>query len=294
MRYGVREPRGGDRRVRRELCATALATIACRSAYRRARRLGCGRPRTPAARSRRPGGDHGPARGIRRRRLPSASTATELAGLAAHSDDVCPERCRRQPAALPLALAAGLGSAVHLSTPVERVSWRPDTAVVRAGGSRARRRPGRPRPAGERDRPGRVRSTAPRRRSAPPTRPSSTATPPSSSCRSARTHRRARCSPCPIGSGAGRRRQARACSPSSMRSPGRLRRSSGSRSRTARPPGCGCSTISVPTCSSWSTRIVLSTWDDDPWVGAAYSCWAPPQAAWSPVGPFHACGEHTA
>ncbi len=38
---------------------------------------------------------------------------------------------------------------------------------------------------------------------------------------------------------------------------------------------------------------VLSTWDDDPWVGAAYSCAAPRVEAWAPVGPFHACGEHT-
>ncbi len=39
---------------------------------------------------------------------------------------------------------------------------------------------------------------------------------------------------------------------------------------------------------------VLSTWDDDPWVAAAYSCAAPPVAAWAPARPFHACGEHTA
>jgi monoamine oxidase len=41
-------------------------------------------------------------------------------------------------------------------------------------------------------------------------------------------------------------------------------------------------------------EVVLSTWDDDPWVGAAYSCDAPPVEAWGPAGPFHACGEHTA
>jgi monoamine oxidase len=39
--------------------------------------------------------------------------------------------------------------------------------------------------------------------------------------------------------------------------------------------------------------VVLSTWDDDPWVGAAYSCDAPPEEAWAPVGPLHVCGEHT-
>jgi monoamine oxidase len=39
---------------------------------------------------------------------------------------------------------------------------------------------------------------------------------------------------------------------------------------------------------------VLSTWDDDPWVGAAYSSRVPPVAAWAATEPFHACGEHTA
>ena len=39
---------------------------------------------------------------------------------------------------------------------------------------------------------------------------------------------------------------------------------------------------------------MLSTWDDDPWVGAAYSTQAPSEEAWLPAGPFHVCGEHTA
>ncbi len=38
---------------------------------------------------------------------------------------------------------------------------------------------------------------------------------------------------------------------------------------------------------------VLSTWDDDPWIRAAYSCAAPSSEAWAPLGPFHVCGEHT-
>jgi monoamine oxidase len=38
---------------------------------------------------------------------------------------------------------------------------------------------------------------------------------------------------------------------------------------------------------------VLSTWDDDPWIRAAYSCAAPSPEAWSPIGPVHVCGEHT-
>jgi len=44
--------------------------------------------------------------------------------------------------------------------------------------------------------------------------------------------------------------------------------------------------------------VVLSTWDDDPWVGAGYSLASPVAAAadasWAPVGPLHVCGEHTA
>lgn len=41
-------------------------------------------------------------------------------------------------------------------------------------------------------------------------------------------------------------------------------------------------------------EALLSTWDDDPWVAAAYSTARPPVSAWAPSGPFHACGEHTA
>jgi monoamine oxidase len=40
-------------------------------------------------------------------------------------------------------------------------------------------------------------------------------------------------------------------------------------------------------------EAVLSTWDDDPWVSAAYSSSAPVDG-WDPVGPLHFCGEHTA
>jgi monoamine oxidase len=39
---------------------------------------------------------------------------------------------------------------------------------------------------------------------------------------------------------------------------------------------------------------VLSTWDDDPWVEAAYACSTPAIDAWPSVGPLHVCGEHTA
>jgi monoamine oxidase len=43
---------------------------------------------------------------------------------------------------------------------------------------------------------------------------------------------------------------------------------------------------------------LLSTWDDDPWIAAAYSTLAPAGAAGEvlvePVGPLYFCGEHTA
>ena len=42
---------------------------------------------------------------------------------------------------------------------------------------------------------------------------------------------------------------------------------------------------------------VLSTWDDDPWVEAAYSTHGPGRAhgdGWASSGPLHFCGEHTA
>jgi len=42
---------------------------------------------------------------------------------------------------------------------------------------------------------------------------------------------------------------------------------------------------------------VLSTWDDDPWVGAAYSTRTPgtptPEELARPLVPLHFCGEHT-
>ena len=41
--------------------------------------------------------------------------------------------------------------------------------------------------------------------------------------------------------------------------------------------------------------VVLSTWDDDPWVEGAYSIFPPPEltaALAEPVGPLAFCGEH--
>jgi monoamine oxidase len=42
------------------------------------------------------------------------------------------------------------------------------------------------------------------------------------------------------------------------------------------------------------SNAMLSTWDDDPWAQAAYSFASPPVEAWAGTGRLHACGEHTA
>ena len=64
----------------------------------------------------------------------------------------------------------------------------------------------------------------------------------------------------------------------------------------ARGAGSSRSRLSVPT-SPWSrTGARLSTWDDDPWAGAAYSISSTPEQATAlaePVGPIEFAGEHT-
>jgi hypothetical protein len=61
-------------------------------------------------------------------------------------------------------------------------------------------------------------------------------------------------------------------------------------------PGTWLASLAVlrPDLALAPADAVLSTWDDDPWVGAAYSSDRPPPSRWSPVAPFHVCGEHTA
>ncbi len=60
--------------------------------------------------------------------------AAALAGVAAHSDDICPSVAGGNQR-IALALASGLGAGVHLSSPVERVTWGDGPALVRAGGA---------------------------------------------------------------------------------------------------------------------------------------------------------------
>ena len=60
--------------------------------------------------------------------------AAALAGLAAHSDDVCPSVAGGNQR-VALALAAELGSIVHLSSPVESVTWGEGPTRLRAGGA---------------------------------------------------------------------------------------------------------------------------------------------------------------
>ena len=132
MLYGDREPRGGIG-VSRAAMHAAVATIAAAlpsaepglSAAALLERL----PLDPGARE-----------AVQARfEVSTAATADrveagELAGLAAHSDDVCPSVAGGNQR-IALALAAGLGPAVHLSSPVERVIWDEHSALVRAGGA---------------------------------------------------------------------------------------------------------------------------------------------------------------
>ena len=84
--------------------------------------------------------DAGASEAIRARlEVSSAATAdrvgaTALAGLAAHSDDICPSVAGGNQR-VALSLAAELGSAVHLSSPVARIAWRADAVVVTLAGS---------------------------------------------------------------------------------------------------------------------------------------------------------------
>ena len=132
MRYGEREPRGGigvdaaalDEALR--LLADCLPSVAPGTS---AGALLDSLPLDPGARE-----------AVQARlEVSSAASADEveataLAGLAAHSDDVCPSIAGGNQR-LPFALAAALGPVVHLSSPVERIGWGDGRVVVSGGGA---------------------------------------------------------------------------------------------------------------------------------------------------------------
>jgi monoamine oxidase len=291
MRYGEREPRGGIG-VDAPGLRAALAEIAAAVA-------GPGLDGVSAAELLdRLSLDAGAREAVQARlEVSCAATADRveaatLAGLAAHSGDVSPSVARGNQR-VALALAAELGDAVRLASPVERVDWRPTGALVQAGGR-----------AVEADRivlavpasvigriafdpplPGALRAAyaaveyghaaklfVPLAAPAPPSAVLSvperywTWTATGDGEVQAVVHAFAGSAPAlarlEIERGAG----------AWLASLARLR----------------------PDLALAPERAVLSTWDDDPWVRAAYSCAAPPPDAWQPVGVFHACGEHTA
>jgi monoamine oxidase len=132
MRYGDREPRGGigvsPATLHDAVTAIGDALPAVEDGVSAALLL----ERLPL--------DPGAREAIRARLEVSTAVTAErveasvLAGLAAHSNDICPSVAGGNQR-LALALAGELGAVVHLSSPVERVTWGEGAVLVRAGGS---------------------------------------------------------------------------------------------------------------------------------------------------------------
>jgi monoamine oxidase len=227
----------------------------------------------------------------------SATTADRidarvLAGLAGHSDDVSPSIAGGNQR-LAHALAAELGTAVHLSAPVERIAW--DAAGARLSAAGTELQAGRvvlAVPASALERIAFEPALPEPLRSAyaaveyghaaklfvpllAPTEPSAVLSVPERYWSWTAT------------GGAGVQPVV-SCFAGTASALERLGVARG-------PAGWVGSLVRLrPDLTLATEGAVLSTWDDDPWVGAAYSCAAPPVEAWAMTGPFHACGEHTA
>ncbi len=289
MLYGDREPRGGIG-VAPDALRDAITTI-------RATLPGVEAGVSAATVLARLSLDPGAREAITARLEVSAAAAAdrvgapELAGLAAHSDDVCPSVAGGNQR-IALALAHELGSILHLSSPVERIAWGDGTAVVRAGGSetavdrvvlalpasvigRIVFEP--PLPGGLQAAYNAVQYGNAAKLFVPLTRetaPSAVLSVPERYWSWTATaadrvqpvvHAFAGSAP------ALERLHVVEGADAWLDSLRRLR----------------------PDLALSEDGVVLSTWDDDPWVGAAYSCAAPGVDAWAPSGPFYACGEHT-
>jgi len=241
--------------------------------------------------------DPGASEAIRSRlEVSSAATADRvdaaaLAGLAAHSADICPSVAGGNQG-VALSLAAELGSAIHLSSPVDRVSWRDDAVVVTAAGSEV---------TADRIVLALPASVLERIEFDPPLPES------------------LRAAYAAVGYG----NAAKLFVPLAERPPTSAVLSVPERYWTWTATGSdgvqpvvNCFAGSAPALArlevkdgarTWLESLerlrpdlalvpddaVFKNWDDDPWVAAAYSCSRPRPAAWAPVGPFHACGEHT-
>ena len=217
--------------------------------------------------------------------------AAALAGIAAHSDDVCPSVAGGNQR-LALALAAELGSIVHLSSVVESVTWGEGAMVVRAGGAelsvdrvvlavpasvigRIVVDPPLPEPLRA------AYASVEYGHAAKLFVPLSRKTVPSAVLSVPERY----WSWTATGSG-GVQPVVNAFAGSSPAL---------ARLRVADGPTAWLESLERlrPDLALSPKGAVLTTWDDDPWVRAAYSCAAPGVSAWAPSGPFHACGEHT-
>jgi monoamine oxidase len=292
MRYGDREPRGGIGVSAADLHDAVATIVAALPAVGSGVSAGALLDRLPL--------DPGAHEAIRARLEVSAAApadrveASALGTIATHSDDVCPSVAGGNQR-IASALARGLGDAVRLSSPVERVSWGEGTTFVAAGESElAVDRVILALPASVLDRvvfdpplPERLRSAydaveyghaaklfVPLTR---PTLPSAVlAVPERYWCWTATGG--------DLDSGSQPVVSAFAGSAPAL---ARLGVTDGPET------WLGSLERLRPDLALSPAAAVLSTWDDDPWVSAAYSCAAPGVAAWAPAGPFHACGEHT-
>ena len=270
MLYGDREPRGGigvDRRGDARRARIGSPTH-CRRLAPTPRPLRCSTAcRSTPARARR----SGRASRSPRRQPPTASTRQRSRG----SPRTRPTSARASPAATSASrssLAAGLGSAVHLSSPVDRVSWSDDARGRLGGRRRDRGRSRRARRARERRSTGSTSTHRCRSRSAPPTQRSGTGTRPSSSSRSRRRRRRAPSSRCRSATGRWTATGADGVQPV-------VHSFAGSAPALARldvadGPATWLASLARlrPDLALLPDEAVFKDWDADPWVGAAYSC----------------------
>lgn len=218
--------------------------------------------------------------------------AATLAGLAAHSTDASPSVARGNQR-VALALAADLGHAVYLASPVERIEWQAGRARVRAGGSEVEAQRvvlavpasviGRiafdpPLPEALRD----AYAAVQYGHAAKLFVPLAASTPPSAVLSVPERYWTW------TATGDGTVQPVAHAFAGSAPALARLGVEHGADAWLASLARLR------PDLSLTPEQAVISTWDDDPWVGAAYSCAAPPPDAWQQAGVFHVCGEHTA
>jgi monoamine oxidase len=291
MRYGDREPRGGigvdTARLHEAVAAIAAEIAAGHAAELTAQAFLDGLELDPGARE-----------AIQARLEVSSATtagevdATVLGGLAAHGDDPSPSVAHGNQR-IALALAAELGKAVSLSSPVEHIRWDDDGVRVSTGSSEidatrlvlavpasvvARISFEPPLPARLRQAYGAVEYGHAAKLFVPlaaPAAPSAVLSVPERywTWTATAEHEVQRVASCFAGS------------PPALE---RLRVEDGTSTWTSSLARLR------PELALHADGSVLSTWDDDPWVRAAYSTRAPGVEAWAPAGPFHVCGEHTA